>query len=137
MFCCSLISQEGSRLPFLFPFRSTRPISQPHAAEILEQFPSLCLKKWIKLKLDEEEGSTVVTAQCLRLEGQRGGGDNLENSSDLCRLGVLEASFLEIPALTCTCVVATFFWLLLTLFIRKLRQVRGSKLIIQELVSHS
>lgn len=76
----------------------------------------------------------MVTAQCLRLEGQRwGGGDNLENLSDLCRLGALEASFLEIPALTCTCVVATFFWLLLTLFIRKLRQVRGSKSIIQEI----
>lgn len=37
--------------------------------------------------------------------------------------GASEASFLEIPALTCTCVVATFFWFLLTLFIRKLRQV--------------
>ncbi|XP_047205627.1 vascular endothelial growth factor receptor 1 isoform X2 [Girardinichthys multiradiatus] len=33
-----------------------------------------------------------------------------------------EASFLEIPTLTCTCVVATLFWLLLTLFIRKLKQ---------------
>lgn len=37
--------------------------------------------------------------------------------------GVSEASFLEIPTLTCTCVVATFFWLMLTLFIRKLKQV--------------
>lgn len=62
--------------------------------------------------------------------GTKGGGDNLTNLSDLCHLGALEASFLEIPALTCTCVVATFFWLLLTLFIRKLRQVRGSKSII-------
>ncbi|XP_056220845.1 vascular endothelial growth factor receptor 1 isoform X2 [Seriola aureovittata] len=33
-----------------------------------------------------------------------------------------ESSFLEIPTLTCTCVVATLFWLLLTLFIRKLKQ---------------
>lgn len=41
----------------------------------------------------------------------------------LCFAGASEASFLEIPALTCTCVVATFFWFLLTLFIRKLRQV--------------
>ncbi|KAG5850693.1 hypothetical protein ANANG_G00085160 [Anguilla anguilla] len=31
-------------------------------------------------------------------------------------------SYLEIPTLTCTCVVATLFWLLLTLFIRKLKQ---------------
>ncbi|XP_008286630.1 vascular endothelial growth factor receptor 1-like isoform X1 [Stegastes partitus] len=37
-----------------------------------------------------------------------------------------EASFLEIPTLTCTCVVATLFWLLLTLFIRKLRQPNSS-----------
>uniref|UniRef100_M4A5T9 receptor protein-tyrosine kinase n=1 Tax=Xiphophorus maculatus TaxID=8083 RepID=M4A5T9_XIPMA len=35
---------------------------------------------------------------------------------------VSEVSFLEIPTLTCTCVVATLFWLLLTLFIRKLKQ---------------
>ncbi|KAF1373009.1 hypothetical protein PFLUV_G00255900 [Perca fluviatilis] len=37
-----------------------------------------------------------------------------------------EASFLEIPTLTCTCVVATLFWLLLTLFIRKLKQPNSS-----------
>ncbi|XP_047424727.1 vascular endothelial growth factor receptor 1 isoform X3 [Mugil cephalus] len=37
-----------------------------------------------------------------------------------------EASFLEIPTLTCTCVVATLFWLLLTLFIRKLKQPHSS-----------
>ncbi|XP_040921731.1 vascular endothelial growth factor receptor 1 isoform X2 [Toxotes jaculatrix] len=35
---------------------------------------------------------------------------------------VNKTSFLEIPTLTCTCVVATLFWLLLTLFIRKLKQ---------------
>ncbi|KAF7654021.1 hypothetical protein LDENG_00075510 [Lucifuga dentata] len=33
-----------------------------------------------------------------------------------------EASFLEIPTLTCTCVVAALFWFLLTLLIRKLKQ---------------
>ncbi|XP_022600071.1 vascular endothelial growth factor receptor 1 [Seriola dumerili] len=37
-----------------------------------------------------------------------------------------ESSFLEIPTLTCTCVVATLFWLLLTLFIRKLKQPNTS-----------
>ncbi len=41
--------------------------------------------------------------------------------------GASEASFLEIPTLTCTCVVATLFWLLLTLFIRKLKQVSRNK----------
>uniref|UniRef100_A0A4W5K5C6 Platelet-derived growth factor receptor-like protein n=1 Tax=Hucho hucho TaxID=62062 RepID=A0A4W5K5C6_9TELE len=33
---------------------------------------------------------------------------------------------LEIPTLTCTCLVATLFWLLLTLFIRKLKQPNSS-----------
>lgn len=50
-----------------------------------------------------------------------------KTDSDLFCVGASEASYLEIPTLTCTCVVATFFWLLLTLFIRKLRQVRGNE----------
>ncbi|XP_037312209.2 vascular endothelial growth factor receptor 1 isoform X2 [Pungitius pungitius] len=45
-----------------------------------------------------------------------------ESSAHIRVNGATEASFLEIPALTCTCVVAALFWLLLTLFIRKLRQ---------------
>lgn len=50
-------------------------------------------------------------------------------------VGASEASSLEIPTLTCTCVVATFFYFLLTLFIRKLRQVRGNKLLFQPISS--
>lgn len=47
-----------------------------------------------------------------------------------CPLGVLlspgtsDKSSLELITLTCTCVAATLFWLLLTLFIRKLKRVR-------------
>ncbi|XP_041735991.1 vascular endothelial growth factor receptor 1 isoform X1 [Coregonus clupeaformis] len=37
-----------------------------------------------------------------------------------------EGMSLEIPTLTCTCLVATLFWLLLTLFIRKLKQPNSS-----------
>ncbi|XP_019897332.2 vascular endothelial growth factor receptor 1 isoform X2 [Esox lucius] len=37
-----------------------------------------------------------------------------------------EGLSLEIPTLACTCVVATLFWLLLTLFIRKLKQSNSS-----------
>ncbi|XP_035475654.1 vascular endothelial growth factor receptor 1 isoform X2 [Scophthalmus maximus] len=37
-----------------------------------------------------------------------------------------ETSYLEVPTLTCTCVVATLLWLLLTLFIRKLKQPNTS-----------
>ncbi|KAM9337201.1 vascular endothelial growth factor receptor 1 [Symphorus nematophorus] len=44
-----------------------------------------------------------------------------ESSAYIWVTGASEASFPEIPTLTCTCVVATLFWLLLTLFIRKLR----------------
>lgn len=38
--------------------------------------------------------------------------------------GTSDRSNLELITLTCTCVAATLFWLLLTLFIRKLKRVR-------------
>lgn len=58
------------------------------------------------------------------------------SSRGLLCVGASEASFLEIPTLACTCVVATFFWLLLTLFIRKLRQVgRNASVIYQTSLS--
>lgn len=41
--------------------------------------------------------------------------------------GSSESLSLEIPTLACTCVVATLFWLLLTLLIRKLKQVRANQ----------
>ncbi|KAG7273929.1 hypothetical protein CRUP_011065 [Coryphaenoides rupestris] len=40
--------------------------------------------------------------------------------------GSSEVSSLEIPTLTCVCVVATILWLMITLFIRKLRLPRPS-----------
>jgi len=42
-------------------------------------------------------------------------------------IGSSEFLSLEILTLACTCVVATLFWLLLTLLIRKLKQVRTTK----------
>ncbi|KAF7213894.1 vascular endothelial growth factor receptor 1 isoform X1 [Nothobranchius furzeri] len=45
-----------------------------------------------------------------------------ESSAYIWVHGASEVSFLEIPTITCTCVVATLFWLLLTLLIRKLKQ---------------
>lgn len=42
-------------------------------------------------------------------------------------LGSSDKSNLELITLTCTCVAATLFWLLLTLFIRKLKRVRTRK----------
>ncbi|KAM6976853.1 vascular endothelial growth factor receptor 1 [Aplochiton taeniatus] len=47
---------------------------------------------------------------------------SVESSAFISVKSLSEASPLEIPTLTCTCVVATLFWLLLTLFIRKLKQ---------------
>uniref|UniRef100_A0A672J0R8 receptor protein-tyrosine kinase n=1 Tax=Salarias fasciatus TaxID=181472 RepID=A0A672J0R8_SALFA len=49
-----------------------------------------------------------------------------ESSAHIWVNSASDSSFLEIPTLTCTCVVATLFWLLLTLFIRKLRQSNSS-----------
>ncbi|XP_030921899.1 vascular endothelial growth factor receptor 1 [Geospiza fortis] len=42
--------------------------------------------------------------------------------------GISERSNLELITLTCTCVAATLFWLLLTLFIRKLKRPRSSEM---------
>ncbi|XP_041824241.1 vascular endothelial growth factor receptor 1 isoform X2 [Melanotaenia boesemani] len=49
-----------------------------------------------------------------------------ESSAYIWVNGESEALFLEISTLTCTCVVATLFWLLLTLFIWKLKQSNNS-----------
>ncbi|KAG7457296.1 vascular endothelial growth factor receptor 1 isoform X1 [Solea senegalensis] len=51
---------------------------------------------------------------------------SVESSAYIWVNSASEVSFFEIPTLTCTCVVATLLWLLLTLFIRKLRQPSNS-----------
>ncbi|XP_062841606.1 vascular endothelial growth factor receptor 1 [Trichomycterus rosablanca] len=47
---------------------------------------------------------------------------SVESSAYISVENSTEAFSMEIPMLACTCVVATLFWLLLTLLIRKLRQ---------------
>ncbi|KAJ7320222.1 hypothetical protein JRQ81_019733 [Phrynocephalus forsythii] len=47
----------------------------------------------------------------------------VESSAFVTIQGISESSNLELITLTCTCVAATLFWLLLTLFIRKLKKV--------------
>ncbi|XP_015196874.2 vascular endothelial growth factor receptor 1 isoform X2 [Lepisosteus oculatus] len=59
------------------------------------------------------ESSAYITVQAVYHSGVLA----LTGSADLT-----EKSNLEIPTLTCTCIVATLFWLLLTLFIRKLKR---------------
>ncbi|XP_026217644.1 vascular endothelial growth factor receptor 1 isoform X2 [Anabas testudineus] len=49
-----------------------------------------------------------------------------ESSAYIWVNSIPEASFLEVPTLTCTCVVATLFWFLLTLLIWKLKQSNTS-----------
>lgn len=51
---------------------------------------------------------------------------SVESSAFIRVLNTSQVSSYEIPILTCTCVVATLFWLLLTLFIRKLKQPSSS-----------
>ncbi|CAL8294417.1 unnamed protein product [Lota lota] len=58
-----------------------------------------------------------------RATNERG---SAESSAHIWVNSTFEASSLEIPTLTCICVVATTLWLMITLFIRKLRQPRPS-----------
>ncbi|XP_061661081.1 vascular endothelial growth factor receptor 1 isoform X2 [Syngnathoides biaculeatus] len=55
---------------------------------------------------------------------QRG---SAESSAYIWVKDASEIPSMEIPTLACTCMVATFLWLLLTLLIRKLRQPDGSR----------
>ncbi|XP_054829736.1 vascular endothelial growth factor receptor 1 [Eublepharis macularius] len=50
----------------------------------------------------------------------------VESSALVTIEGISESSNLELITLTCTCVAATLFWLLLTLFIRKLKRPYSS-----------
>ncbi|XP_066555062.1 vascular endothelial growth factor receptor 1 isoform X2 [Amia ocellicauda] len=53
---------------------------------------------------------------------------SVESSAYLTVEDSADKSNLEIPTLTCTCVVATLFWLLLTLFIRKLKRPTSAEI---------
>uniref|UniRef100_A0ABM5FWT8 receptor protein-tyrosine kinase n=1 Tax=Pogona vitticeps TaxID=103695 RepID=A0ABM5FWT8_9SAUR len=52
----------------------------------------------------------------------------VESSAYVTIQGISESSNLELITLTCTCVAATLFWLLLTLFIRKLKRPYSSEI---------
>ncbi|XP_064413025.1 vascular endothelial growth factor receptor 1 [Latimeria chalumnae] len=51
-----------------------------------------------------------------------------ESSAYITVQGTSETSNLELITLTCTCVAATLFWLLLTLFIRKLKRPNSAEI---------
>ncbi|KAM4860047.1 vascular endothelial growth factor receptor 1 [Thomomys bottae] len=69
---------------------------------------------FIERVTEEDEG----VYQC-RATNQKGA---TESSAYLTVQGTSDKSNLELITLTCTCVAATLFWLLLTLFIRKLKR---------------
>uniref|UniRef100_A0A672J3P1 receptor protein-tyrosine kinase n=1 Tax=Salarias fasciatus TaxID=181472 RepID=A0A672J3P1_SALFA len=71
-------------------------------------------------RLNTLEDQGLYTCQATNERG------SAESSAHIWVNSASDSSFLEIPTLTCTCVVATLFWLLLTLFIRKLRQSNSS-----------
>ncbi|NXA53434.1 VGFR1 factor, partial [Nothocercus julius] len=53
---------------------------------------------------------------------------SVESAAYVTVQGISERSNLELITLTCTCVAATLFWLLLTLFIRKLKRPYSSEI---------
>ncbi|EHB00456.1 Vascular endothelial growth factor receptor 1, partial [Heterocephalus glaber] len=69
---------------------------------------------FIERVTEEDEG----VYQC-KATNQKGA---MESSAYLTVQGTSDKSNLELITLTCTCVAATLFWLLLTLFIRKLKR---------------
>ncbi|KAM5289256.1 vascular endothelial growth factor receptor 1 [Ctenodactylus gundi] len=69
---------------------------------------------FIERVTEEDEG----VYQC-KASNQKG---TAESSAYLTVQGTSDKSNLELITLTCTCVAATLFWLLLTLFIRKLKR---------------
>ncbi|XP_077409815.1 vascular endothelial growth factor receptor 1 isoform X2 [Vanacampus margaritifer] len=82
--------------------------------------------------MSPKEGSLHIVRIAMEDQGlytcqatnQRG---SVESSAYIFVNDASETPSMEIPTLACTCVVATFLWLLLTLLIRKLRQPNSSQ----------
>ncbi|KYO27409.1 vascular endothelial growth factor receptor 1 [Alligator mississippiensis] len=69
---------------------------------------------------EEDEGLYQCVATNLK--------GSVESAAYVTVQGTSERSNLELITLTCTCVAATLFWLLLTLFIRKLKRPHSSEI---------
>ncbi|XP_057619954.1 vascular endothelial growth factor receptor 1 [Chionomys nivalis] len=99
-------------------------VPEPHIAWFknnhkIQQEPGIILGPgnstlFIERVTEEDEG----VYRC-RATNQKG---SVESSAYLTVQGSSDKSNLELITLTCTCVAATLFWLLLTLFIRKLKR---------------
>nr|XP_040023462.1 vascular endothelial growth factor receptor 1 isoform X1 [Gasterosteus aculeatus aculeatus] len=101
---------EGVPPPTVTWYKDDRALSQGSGIVISAEDGTLHIDRITV----EDQG--LYTCQATNVRG------SAESSAHIWVNGATEVSFLEIPALTCTCVVAALFWLLLTLFIRKLRQ---------------
>ncbi|XP_070841804.1 vascular endothelial growth factor receptor 1 isoform X2 [Chaetodon trifascialis] len=105
---------EGVPPPTITWYKDERALSQGSGIVISPEDGTLHIDRIT----GEDQG--LYTCQATNERG------SAESSAYIWVTGASEASFLEIPTLTCTCVVATLFWLLLTLFIRKLKQPSNS-----------
>ncbi|KAE8279885.1 Vascular endothelial growth factor receptor 1 [Larimichthys crocea] len=105
---------EGVPPPTITWYKDERALSQGSGIVISPEDGTLHIDRIT----GEDQG--LYTCQATNERG------SAESSAYIWVNSASEASFLEIPTLTCTCVVATLFWLLLTLFIRKLRQSNNS-----------
>ncbi|KAM6971481.1 vascular endothelial growth factor receptor 1 [Tautogolabrus adspersus] len=105
---------EGIPTPTITWYKNEHALSQGSGIIISPEDGSLHIDRITT----EDQG--LYTCQATNERG------SAESSAFIWVNGPSEASFLEIPSLTCTCVVATLFWLLLTFFIRRLRQSNSS-----------
>ncbi|XP_068199661.1 vascular endothelial growth factor receptor 1 [Antennarius striatus] len=105
---------EGVPPPTITWYKDERALSQGSGIVISPEDGTLHIDRITR----EDQG--LYTCQATNERG------SAESSAHIWVNGASEPSFLEISALTCTCVVATLLWLLLMLFIRKLRQPNNS-----------
>ncbi|XP_068603807.1 vascular endothelial growth factor receptor 1 [Brachionichthys hirsutus] len=105
---------EGVPPPTLTWYKDERALSQGSGIVISPEDGTLHIDRITV----EDQG--LYTCQATNERG------SAESSAHIWVNGASEASLVEVSALTCTCVVATLLWLLLMLFIRKLRQPTNS-----------
>uniref|UniRef100_A0A8C5J6L1 Vascular endothelial growth factor receptor 1 n=1 Tax=Junco hyemalis TaxID=40217 RepID=A0A8C5J6L1_JUNHY len=93
--------------------------------EEIQQEPGIILgpgSRMLFIERVKEEDEGLYQCIATNLKG------SVESAAYVTVQGISERSNLELITLTCTCVAATLFWLLLTLFIRKLKRPRSSEM---------
>ncbi|NXU84264.1 VGFR1 factor, partial [Xiphorhynchus elegans] len=93
--------------------------------EEIQQEPGIILgpgSRMLFIERVKEEDEGLYQCIATNLKG------SVESAAYVTVQGISERSNLELITLTCTCVAATLFWLLLTLFIRKLKRPYSSEM---------